>query len=957
MSLALMLLAAQPAFEQYIRPVLEKQCHSCHNSTTHQGGLDLTSRDKILRGGDRGPAVVPGDPQSSLLFAYINHERQPGMPLGGQKLSADVIARFGQWIKDGARFEEAAAPLQSDHWSFQRPKQTPVPKEGNEPNAIDAFLAVERNRRGLKPLGEAGKSTLVRRAYLDLTGLPPDPQQVREFVADASPQAWEKLVDRLLASKQYGERWGRHWMDVWRYSDWYGSGAEVRNSQRHIWQWRDWIVESLNEDKGYDGMVREMLAGDEIAPNNVPTLRATGFLARNWFRFNRNVWLMDTIESTSAAFLGVTLKCARCHDHKYDPFRQEDYYRFRAFFEPHDIRIDKLPGFPDRKKGGLPRAYDSEPKGALPDVEGGINVMPVIFDKTYLFVRGDENEPDKSHAIEPGVPPVLGGPPVKIAPVELSTEAFYPDIQDFVARDLMQQARDNVKAVEEKLAQMHAELEAARREQTVPEPSGEPIDFEKQIKPIFEGRCFTCHQGRNSKGGLSLASVASIKAGGKSGAAVIAGKSAESVLLQSLRGIRQPRMPFNGPALEPAAIELIARWVDQLPRRKPAEIIRESPGQIVALEKELAAAKAAVPALEARIKAEQARYAKPPSADLETLSEAARKTEREYNLLRTEEQIFRAQQKMAEALAAPLDVRDKAVAAAKRNLETALDALNKPADAYSPLGPVHTKVSTGRRLALAGWIASNENPLTARVAVNHIWMRHFGAPLVPSVIDFGKNGKAPTHPELLDWLAVDFMNHGWSMKHLHRVILTSKAYRMESASAAGNPNLKIDANNVWLWRMNPRRLEAEAIRDSILRVAGSLDTTMGGPELNEESQQDTPRRSLYFRLNPNAQMQFLKVFDGADPTACYRRSESIMPQQALALTNSALSQQQAKVLAVKLPQEDFVGRAFETVLGRAPSAAEREKSEAYLSGSASVERGRESLIHVLFNRNEFVTIR
>jgi hypothetical protein len=200
---------------------------------------------------------------------------------------------------------------------------------------------------------------------------------VEAFVNDRSPDAYEKVVDELLASRQYGERWGRHWMDVWRYSDWYGSGnREVRNSHRHMWRWRDWIVRSLNEDKSYGRMIEEMLAGDEIAPTDPDVLAATGFLARNWYRFNRNVWLVDTVEATSAAFLGVTLKCARCHDHKYDPFPQQDYYRFRAFFEPHDIRIDRVAGQPDRIEAGLSRAYDSEAKEAGPDEEGGINMLP-----------------------------------------------------------------------------------------------------------------------------------------------------------------------------------------------------------------------------------------------------------------------------------------------------------------------------------------------------------------------------------------------------------------------------------------------------------------------------------------------------------------------------------------------------------------------------------------------------
>ncbi|HUQ91573.1 MAG TPA: DUF1553 domain-containing protein [Bryobacteraceae bacterium] len=985
------LCAAQGLYQEHIRPVLEKQCASCHSSTVKQGGLDLSSREKMLRGGDRGPAVVPGELNESLLYAYITHQRQPGMPFGGKKLAPEVIAKFAEWIKAGATFDQPATTTTingSSHWSFRKPEKAPLPKVQNgewSRNPVDAFLAAEHERRGLRPSPEADRYTLLRRVYLDLIGLPPTPAQVKAFVEDKSPDAYEKVVDGLLGNKQYGERWGRHWMDVWRYSDWYGSGAnEVRNSQRHIWRWRDWIVDSLNEDKGYARMIEEMLAGDEIAPTDPKVLPATGFLARNWYRFNRNVWLVDTVESASSAFLGVTLKCARCHDHKYDPFPQVDYYRFRAYFEPHDIRIDRVAGEPDRKKGGVPRAYDSEAKDQYPDPDGGINTFPPIFGKTYLFVRGDENSPDKEHEIVPGPPRVLGGPDVKIAPVELPVEAYYPDVRPFVAVDLMNAARAKVKATEEKLAKLHRELDEARRELTEParEAAGEPVDFLKEIQPIFEQRCAACHQGRNSKGGLSLSSEQTIKAGGKSGPAVIAGKSGESLLIQFLQGSKQPRMPLNGAPLGDAQTALIAKWIDRLPRKKPAEIVKDNLALIAATEKELATAKAAVVALDARIKAEHAKYGKLPSPDLEKLMEEAQAVEREANLLKTEESFFRAQQKMTEAMAGPTPkdddqrkARDRNIAAAKKDLETALEALNKPADAYTPLGPLHPKMSTGRRLALARWITSRENPLAARVAVNHIWLRHFGKPLVPSVIDFGKNGKTPTHPALLDWLAVELMDSGWSMKKLHRLLVTSRAYRMESGlPAPEDARLKIDGGNTFLWRMNPRRLEAEAIRDSVLHVSGTLDTTMGGPELHEEKDQDTPRRSLYFHLTPDAQLLFLKVFDGADPTACYMRTESIMPQQALALANSKLSLDHAKLLAGRLggvstSPAEFVRAAFLTVLGRPASAVEEQKSLAYMErraalskeaatvGEAPELRARQSLVHTLFNRDEFVSIR
>src|SRR2546421_7297886 len=273
----------------------------------------------------------------------------------------------------------AVAPAragEATHWAFAPPVRPPVPEVKNTGwvrNPVDAFVAAERERRGLTPRPEAPRHVLLRRVYLDLVGLPPTREELHAFLADTSPDAYEKVVDRLLASPRYSERWGRHWMDVWRYSDWAGYGAEVRESQPHVWQWRDWIVESLNGDKGYDRMVREMLAGDELAPADPATLRATGFLVRQYYKFNRNVVLDNTVEHTAKAFLGLTLNCARCHDHMYDPVAQKEYYSFRAIFEPCLARTDRVPGHLDTKELGLPRIYD-----ATPDAP------------TYLFVRGNE---------------------------------------------------------------------------------------------------------------------------------------------------------------------------------------------------------------------------------------------------------------------------------------------------------------------------------------------------------------------------------------------------------------------------------------------------------------------------------------------------------------------------------------------------------------------------------------
>ena len=308
-----------------------------------------------------------------------------------------------------------AEESQSDHvahWAFRAPVAPVVPAiSGGETigNPIDAFIAVKHGELGLEPAPAARKHVLLRRVYFDLTGLPPSRQEIARFLADSSPDAYGRTVTRLLASPAYGERWGRHWMDVWRYADWSGEvNNQVRGSPRHIWRWRDWIIESVNSDKPYDDMILEMLAGDEIAPGDPDTLRATGFLARNWYKFNRNVWLDDTVEHTVKAFLALTFDCARCHDHKYDPFSQEDYYRLRAFFEPHDVRTDQVAGESDLEKDGVVRVFD-----AYPD-------RP-----TYRFIRGEDGRPDRAHPLQAGLPEALGGQ-IDIRQIPLLPRDGYP---------------------------------------------------------------------------------------------------------------------------------------------------------------------------------------------------------------------------------------------------------------------------------------------------------------------------------------------------------------------------------------------------------------------------------------------------------------------------------------------------------------------------------------------------
>lgn len=848
--------AAEVDYIRDIKPILRTRCYACHSAVRQKASLRLDAAPLIRKGNKRGPVVVPGKPDESRLLDAVLGKDRPRMPpeKDAAALCKSEIALLREWIEQGARAPDEPIPADPrDHWAFQPPIRPVIPKSVDTKitsNPIDSFISAERAKQKLTPNPAAEKAVLLRRVYLDLVGVPPTRDELRAFADDKAPDAYEKVVDQLLTSPRYGERWGRHWMDVWRYSDPFGFGEEFRYSQRHIWRWRDWIIDSLNQDKGYDRMIVEMLAGDELAPGDNDTLRATGFLARNWYKFNRNFWMQDTVEYTAVGFLGITLRCARCHDHKYDPISQEDYYHFRAFFEPHDVRIDALPHQPDLNRDGVARVFDARPDAP-----------------TYLFQRGDERQPDKSRPLSPGLPEVLGGE-VTVRPVTFGL-ADHARALGFVVEEVRRLAQADVTAAE-------------------------------------------------------------------------AGKGT------------------------------------------------------IAAEKKLAAARALLTAVEARIAAEKVRYTEPvDQARWKVLALAAAKAERQAAVLKAIENISMAEQavekakadaasKKKAATAKAVTEADKKLAAARKAHEAALAVAAKEDVNYTPLVKLNPASSTGRRLALARWIADRGNPLTARVVVNHMWMRHFGKPLVDSVANFGLNGKKPSHPQLLDWLAVEFMESGWSMKHLHRLIVTSDTYRLSSRNA-DSANRKADPENRYYWRMNPRRMEAEAIRDSVLAVAGQLDPTMGGPIINEKQGQTTLRRSIYFRFNTEYKMQFLDQFDLASPTECYQRAESIIPQQALSLNNSALTLNQSRLLARKLAisePAEFVTAAFEQVLNRRPSDVERDRCEQFLKQQTELFkapgklepfpanfdsvippatdprlRAREDLIHVLFNHNDFVTIR
>lgn len=766
----------------------------------------------------------------------------------GDKADNPTRAQLSQAGEKADRFAQF---LQRYPWKPFEPVTRPVvPVVANASleitNPIDAFVAQQQAERGLKAQPEADRPTLLRRVYLDLIGLSPTPEEQAAFLADTAPQAYERVVERLLDDPRYGERWARHWMDVWRYSDWDGYKDMVRISQPHVWRWRDWIIESLNAGKPYDRMVQEMLAADELAPEDLDALRATGFLVRNFHR-DRYQWMDMVVEHTSKAFMGLTMNCVKCHDHKYDPIPQEDYYKVRAVFEPYNVRTEPVPGELDTNKDGLVRAYDQ-------------SLKPV----TYMFDRGDERNPIKDKPILPGVP-ALFQTTLKVKPVSLPLTAKQPERRDYVREALLEDAE--------------AKLAAAKSECASADARQPDLLAEKELK-------------------------------------LKAAEARRDALLTML--------PLE---------EEEDRGMD---KKSPKWQSMAATARRAQLEADLLEAQYAKAAAENAVEKAEAQTA---AAKSSTEKASAKKA---------------------------LDAAKAKLTAADKKLASATKA-QKDADA-DDLKPREIKTypdsSTGRRLAFARWLSSDQNTLFARVAMNHVWLRHFGTGLVATPDDFGANGKKPTHPALLDWLAAKFIEQGYSFKAMHRLIVTSSTYRL--ASTTDESNARIDPDNTWLWRAPTRRMEGEIVRDNLLHVAGLLESEIGGADIDNEDAESSRRRSIYLRHAQEKKVEFVRIFDGASVNECYQRERSIKPHQALALLNSQLTRDATATLEAELSGKTgsdyhaFIDAAFSRILARAPKPDEVTLCQGYLTDSEAAKdpaRARQQLLTILFNHNDFVTVR
>ena len=1067
--------AAEDDYRESIKPLLRDKCFACHSARKQEAGLRLDAASLIRKGGDSGPALIEKSATKSLILERVTADDDSRMPPAdeGTRLTAEEIAKLIAWIDAGAAAPDEAIPsAPSQHWAFQPPVKGQLPPVDEKwvRSDIDRFLAAEHRRTGVTAVGETSRSMLLRRASLALTGLPPTPQEQRTFLDDNSQAAFENAVDRLLESPRYGERWARHFMDIWRYSDPSGYGKEFRDSRQHIWRWRDWIVESLNEDKSYDRMVVEMLAADEVSPEDQSALRATGFLARNWYKFNRNVWLDNIVEHSSKAFLGLTINCARCHAHKYDPFEQQGYYRMRAIFETHDLRDDPLtPASLASKSGMIVRSYDAH-----------------LDRKTFRFFQGDEDRPDESNVLPPSLPELLGE--LSIEPVLLPVTAWYPALAeknikaaDKAARAAIAKASQEVQTAQaafgvatRKLKEFR-ELESKTPVPARPKPVAEKsvltedfsqLDVDKWKSEAGEwsakdGRVIqkngvtalhrlitkTKHP-RNFRAKLRLRIT-----GGERYRSVglgfdVNGKMMNGVYLeQSVPKVQFTRQGADGRWDYPAegrtttqlkigrdyVLEIAVKdrllnvLIDgelkvacHLPARKAGQIsvwtfsataefdqldltelspqtpLQPASGgtsppkaltktdlqfQLKIAEANLAlatvrhqTARSAASSLHARRHAEATKHGLR-EGDLGQLATTASKAHRQHMVDHKAELVLQASLKQTQTVhkvagAAPaaqgkaegeLKAAQKELANAEDALVAAETQLESDSGEYPALGPQYPKTSSGRRLAFARWVTGRKNPLAARVLVNHVWLRHFDRAMVERTFDFGLRSEEPQHAELLDWLAVQFMEDGWSLKRLHKRILMAGVFRLSSSSAGASAATRAaDPDNLALWRMNARRMEAEVVRDSVLSLGGSLDLTTGGPPIEHTQGQTVLRRSLYFRQDKERQMMFLSLFDGAKVSECYERKSTVAPQQALAMFNSRIAAGQARKIANVYSRQggsEFVMVLFEHVLCREPSDEELAECTAFLAEFKGSAEARRQLALVLLNHNDFVTIR
>ncbi len=971
--------------------LITAECLGCHNSELATSGLDLTQLESTLRGGDRGPALVPGHPESSLLWSKVSSgEMPPGSPL-----SAADREVFREWIAAGAPWDHpngSESPIKrsdSNWWSFQplRKPQPPSPKTAPEhwrTSPIDRFVYARLKDAGLDPSPPSDRRTLIRRASYDLTGLPPSFEEVSAFLDDSSPEAYEKLIDRLLASPRYGERWGRHWLDVVRFAE--SEGFERDTLRENAWPYRDYVIESFNRDKSYLDFAREQIAGDVLAPVTRDGVIATGFLVsgpsdtvgfmssvpvqREMVRQDQMEEMIGTVSQT---FLGLTVNCARCHDHKYDPIPQREYYRMKAAFDGvWQGERDLLTPGEQRARRERVQPLDLR----IAELEDRLAALEVPARRRLLSQKADP----ATSAVAPS--------PFAQWTFDLdsrdSAGPLHTEMSEKVVRaEGRLRAVDGTKLTESVVRTVPLTREL--REKTLEAWIWMNQSPEKQVTvmKIHNTEAFlgTVVDGIMYSGGDAREwrnfSSSSFRTADGNGTPEATGKGRLIHVAICYSADHSIRLYRNGkPYGKPYTPELTIKeglLQTYLPEEGKVAFnvsedleLEEARLYDVALTGEQVEASYLTGFLNVR---------------REELDEVMTPAERSNALeLRAELERLRVRR---EAIPDPqkiyaADVRqpgatyllERGDPKAKQEKVSAGGLSCVPA-ASPEFGLDVDAPEADRRIRLAQWMANPRNPIFARTMVNRVWHYLFGRGLIESPNDLGFNGGQPTHPELLDWLAGEFVQGGWSVKKLHKRIMMSQTYRQASDWREGSA--AIDSGNRLLWRYSPRRLEGEAIRDAMLVVSGQINWGMGGPSFRPFQEEEkfnafemyTPvdsgepafnRRTVYRMNVASAASPLLDSFDCPNPNVkTPKRVVTTTALQALSLMNNAFVLRQARAFADRIESEvesdrkHQVRRAFEIALGRTPGREEMAWSEDLVG-----KHGLSSLCWGLFNTSEFL---
>jgi mono/diheme cytochrome c family protein len=1029
--------AQQVDFIKDIRPIFESRCQKCHGPEKQKGGWRVDRQDVAMTGGDEhAPNIVPGKSSGSPMIHFVaGLDPDMKMPAKGDPLTAAEIGLLRAWIDQGAVWPEsygAAKRDPLDWWSLKpiTPPQIPggitsnisrsrgIPLRGTTgeniqwpggraaTNPIDAFILAKLAEKRLAPSPMADARTLCRRLYFDLTGLPPTPEEIEAFAADKDPSAYEHLVDRLLASPRYGERWARHWLDVVHYGDTHGYDKD--KPRPHAWPYRDYVIRAFNEDKPYARFVEEQVAGDVLFPNTRDGIEALGFIAAGpWDyighsevpetkidgKIARHLDRDDMVANTIGTFCSATIHCAQCHNHKFDPFTQEDYYSLQADFAALDrtdrqyYRDDALNArFQDLQK----RKRDVE--NALADLEKPLRAKTGedYAALTRMIDGASESAARKQGNISPDFGYHSAISPqqdtVKWVQVDLGEHAgidhvtlrpCYDDFND-IGAGFGFPVRFKVEASDDPEFKTGVTLLWRRHDQTFmndfPNPHLQPFTTGGAKDDGIAGRYVrvtaTKLAPRKKDFIFALAELQVFDAAGNN---LALGK--EVTALDSIEA--PPRWRKTNLTDGIAPVEPTTEEKSDLISKRETLLLSFADEATKAQRAELLARQTVVNAELKKIPPPDLVYA----GGIHTGTGAFRGTGPDGGKARPIFVLARGQvtQPGKEAVAGALSV---------LTFQPARFALAPDA----PEGD--------RRAALAHWIVDPKNPLTWRSIVNRVWQYHFGRGLVATPNDFGRNGALPTHPELLDWLAAEFRDSGGSLKALHRLIVTSATYRQSSqfpvpgaqsdaASADSSPGTKnspsgtqdsaaitVDSDNTLLWHQNRRKLEAEAVRDAVLAVSGKLDLKMGGPgwqdfvvehpehsphyqyDLADPEDTKTWRRSIYRFIVRSQTQPWMTSLDCADPSMRVdRRNESLSALQALALLNDGFMVTQARHFAERVQADapnDIaaqVNRASALALGHAPTAADRDRLIAFAQAN-----GLPNLCRVLLNLNEFIFV-